>query len=63
MDLSSSIRSQASYDMAGGTTIIMMGGGNQDSGGGQEGSPQILPIPVVNSIDYALPLKVNLAKI
>ena len=30
MDLSSSIRTQASYDMAGGTTIIMMGGGNNN---------------------------------
>ena len=62
MDLSSSIRNQASYDIAGGTTIIMMGGGNQSSSGGQEGSPQLLPIPVVNSMDYTIPLKTELAK-
>ena len=62
MDLSSSIRNQASYDMAGGTTIIMMGGGNNGSSGGQEGSSQILPIPLVNSVDYAFDFKASLVK-
>jgi hypothetical protein len=63
MDLSSSIRHQASYDMAGGTTIIMMGGGgNNGSSGGQEGSSQILPIPLVNSVDYAFDFKASLVK-
>jgi hypothetical protein len=40
----------------------MMGGGNQSLSGGQEGSPQLLPIPVVNSMDYTIPLKTELAK-
>ena len=57
------LRNQASYDMAGGTTIIMMGGDNKGSTGGQEGSTQILPIPLVNSIDYTLPFKVELSKV
>ena len=62
--MSQGLNTQAPYDIAGGTTIIMMGGDNNGSSGGQEGSQEILPLPIplVNKSSYTVLFKTALAK-
>ena len=64
LDMSQGFNTQAPYDIAGGTTIIMMGGDNNGSSGGQEGSQEILPLPIplVNKSSYTVLFKTALAK-
>ena len=64
LNMSQGLNTQAPYDIAGGTTIIMMGGDNNGSSGGQEGSQEILPLPIplVNKSSYTVLFKTALAK-
>lgn len=67
-DLSStsfSLFTQTDYETASSTTIVMMGDDNNGSSGGQQGSGEILPLPLpmVNNSNYTTPFKVELSKV